>query len=314
MDDKNYRITRFDGAIMLLPQEIRHRICSLIRDDRAKAEEIRLRVGYAPTILLPDGEISAGGAEVTKRNIDSVLDIATRVSAYALRESMRAGYITVNGGYRIGLCGTVSSCDGQISGFRDISSLCIRISREVKGIAEPLLSKLMEKGKFESTLIISPPGGGKTTLLRDMIRLLSNGDREGRYKGYRVSLADERGEVAAMCDGVAQMDVGRHTDVLDACPKDKALLMMLRSMNPQIAAADEITAPEDSKALLKVSNCGVKLLATAHAYNVEDLLQRPLYKKLLSLKIFNYAIVIDGIGTGRNYHLFGLEGEKCLDL
>ena len=150
----------------------------------------------------------------------------------------------------------------------------------------------------QSTLLLSPPGGGKTTLLRDLIRAVSDG--EGG-PALRVGVADERGELAAMYQGEPQFSIGRQTDVLDGCPKGPALLMLLRGMNPQVLAADEITAPEDAAALEMAANCGVSLLCTAHAGSLEELKARPLYRRLLDEGLFRRLVIIERAGRERRY-------------
>lgn len=163
-----------------------------------------------------------------------------------------------------------------------------------------MIPVLCDGGRFASTLILAPPGMGKTTLLRDLIRALSSG--EG-CPPHRVSLADERGEVAALYRGVPQLDVGPGTDVMEGCPKAMALMLLLRGMGPQVLAADEITAPEDVKALLTAAGCGVSLLATAHGESREDLRRRPLYRPLLEEGIFRRLVLIDGQGDARRYRV-----------
>ena len=185
--------------------------------------------------------------------------------------------------------------------IRDISSLAIRIPREREDIAHPLLSRLLVDGKPVNTLIVSPPGGGKTTLLRDLVRLLSDGSELSAP--LRVSLVDERGEIAAMHRGVAQLSVGSHTDVMDACPKNLAVPMLLRSMTPQVIALDEIAQQRDVEALYAASKCGVILLATVHASSLEELRQRQSLNELLESGIFDRAILISGQGRKRSYHV-----------
>lgn len=289
---EDYQVSRFDRAILLLPTNLRDAARQTQKRDRCIAEEIRLRIGRAPTILRAGIEHEFSAAPVTRRDLEAVLDIATQASAHSLRDNIRSGYITVHGGYRIGLCGTVTTQDGQINGYKNLSSVAIRISREIHGASDSVIRDIAPNGKFKSTLIISPPGIGKTTLLRDCVRVLSSG-------GSRVALADERSEVAAMYDGKPQMDVGERTDILDGCPKADAVLLLLKVMNPQIIALDEITAPADVRAIEMAANCGVKLLATAHAESIADLSERQIYRELLSAGIFERAVILRREGDGR---------------
>ena len=179
----------------------------------------------------------------------------------------------------------------------------IRISREQRGIAREIAPKLFRDGRFRSTLLLSPPGGGKTTLLRDLVRQLSCGDG---IPPQRITLVDERGEVAVMYRGQPQMDVGPRTDVLDGCPKALAIPMALRAMNPQIIAVDEITVREDLYAMAAAANCGVALLATIHAADVEELKRKPLFSQLLKLRVFEKAVIITRHGGERCYQVSAL--------
>ena len=188
--------------------------------------------------------------------------------------------------------------DGAVTNLKQISSAVIRIAREQRGIAREIAPQLFREGRFASTLLLSPPGGGKTTLLRDLVRQLSSG--EG-VPAQRITLVDERGEVAVMYRGQPQMDVGSRTDVLDGCPKALAIPMVLRAMNPQIIAVDEITVREDLQAMAQAAGCGVALLATIHAANTAELEQKPLYRELLANRVFRKAVLIRVSAAGRSY-------------
>lgn len=301
---------RFRQAAALLPSRLRQAAERLSIERQCRAEELRLRSGYPITVSGPEGEWVIPGCEqlpLTERELNQVLEIATQASAHTVLEQVRNGFVTVKGGHRIGICGSGVMRDGQVHNLRRLSSLSIRIARAVPGISAGILDELTVGGVLQSTLILSPPGGGKTTLLRDIIRAISNGEGAAPM---RVGIADERGELAAMYDGLPQLDVGRRTDVLDGCPKGAALLMLLRGMNPQVLAADEITAPADCAALEAAANCGVILLATAHAASTEDLACRPLYRRLLEAGIFRQVVLIRGGGSARTYRVKRLEGGR----
>ena len=292
MNDKG--AARFDTALTLVPRPLRQELRRLTYDERCRTEELRLRTGRPVSAVLDDGERSMGGGIVTRDHIDCVLETATRVSAHTAKESIRAGFITAPGGFRVGLCGRAVISDGQIQGMRELTSVVIRIPREIIGLSDSIFEQIPPP--FRSTLIVSPPGLGKTTLLRDMVRRLSD-------DGTRVSLCDERQEVAAGYGGRPQMDVGVYTDVLEGCPKRLGIPMLLRAMNPQIIAIDEITHPEDSTAIIEAANCGAELLATAHAWDESDLAKRPIYRELLVREIFKYVIIITKQDGKRSYEV-----------
>ena len=252
------------------------------------------------TVLLPTGEMSLS-VHVEPEELEGLCDLATEFSRYAAAETLREGYLSVRGGFRIGLCGTAVMKDGVNTNLKSLSSAAVRIAREKPGIADSVAPGLFRDGDFASTLILSPPGGGKTTLLRDLVRRLSEG--VGEYGPRRVSLIDERGEVAVMYRGEPQMNVGPHTDVLDACPKALGIPIVLRAMNPQIIAVDEITLQEDLKAVSMAAGCGVRLLATIHAAGVEELQQKPLYAQLLADKVFRLAVRVVPTEAGRFYQV-----------
>ena len=296
---------RFRQAAALLPPHLRRPVERLDGTSQARVEELRLRAGRPLTLVCPEGERTVPGAEAPVRSMDLslVLEIATQASAHTALERVRNGFFTVRGGHRIGICGSGVVRDGEVRNLRQLSSLAIRVAREVPGLSAAVLDRLWSGGVLQSTLLLSPPGGGKTTLLRDLIRAVSDG--EGG-PALRVGVADERGELAAMYQGEPQFSIGRQTDVLDGCPKGPALLMLLRGMNPQVLAADEITAPEDAAALEMAANCGVSLLCTAHAGSLEELKARPLYRRLLDEGLFRRLAIIERAGRERRYQVGAL--------
>ena len=282
-----------DEIIRLFP----HHLCEAIQSYSVSGvpmiEEIRCRIGQAAAVVTAGTELQLDAATVTAEDLDHILERATAFSYHAFADELRRGYVHTPGGCRIGVCGTLT--DG---GMRDVSSISFRLPHEIKGCADPVISELMSDGPV-SALIVSPPGGGKTTLLRDLIRLIS-------LEGYRVAVADERGELASVHRRKPQFDLGPHTDVMSAGSKHAACMMLIRSMNPQVLALDEITEEADAEAVLYAAGCGVALLAAAHATGANSLNQRPLYRKLLAERIFKRAVEIRKIHGHREYRVITL--------
>ncbi|MCI8913059.1 MAG: stage III sporulation protein AB [Lawsonibacter sp.] len=291
-------IQSYEQAVQALPLRLRREALSLPEGDRDRAEELRLRVGWPMTVLVEGRERSLGGPPVERGELDQLVEIASRASLHTVLDQVRRGYLTMEGGHRIGLCGTAVLREGEIHSLRNLSSANLRIARQVRGAAAPVLDRLCPGGRLAGTLILAPPGQGKTTLLRDLIRSVSEG--EGCCP-LRVALADERGEVAAMYNGQPQLEVGRRTDVTEGCPKDQGLMLLLRAMNPQVLAVDEITAPEDVRALSAAVGCGVTLLASAHGEGRAGLECRALYRPLLEEGMFRFLVRIHREGERRVY-------------
>lgn len=258
-------------------------------------EEIRCRVDRPPLLLTRDGEVPAAGRTVTAADLDYLLERASRASLHAAAEELRHGFLHTAGGCRVGLCGCAYSREGRVAGVRQVSSVAVRVPHEARGCAEGVLPALLAGG-FQSTLLVSPPGYGKTTLLRELIRRLSE-------QGLRVALADERGEVAAVHDRAPQFDLGPRTDVMTGGDKAESAMMLLRAMNPQLLAFDEITSPADLAAVETAAGCGVALLATAHGLDASALRRRALYARLLDAGVFRRAVVIRRAGGARRYEV-----------
>ncbi len=261
-------------------------------------EELRLRRGQPLSVVCEKGELFLNTPLVTGEHLEHLLERGCDYSVHTVQSQIARGFITLEGGHRMGLCGTVVEEKGEITTLRQLSSVSIRFAREVQGIAEKVLPQLVEDLKLQNTLVLAPPALGKTTFLRDLIRMISNGST---IPPCRVGVVDERGEIASLHQGNPRFDVGRRTDVLEGCSKAEGMMMLLRSMNPQVLAVDEITAQEDIVALLQGQGCGVILLATAHGTNRQDLEKRPLYRQLLQEGIFQRLVTIEEKGGRRRY-------------
>ena len=285
--DKRYP---WEQAAAVLPPPLRDGLAALGAERLSGLEEMRLRRGFPMTALLRPGEVELGTAPVGEDELRQVLENATQASAHTALDRVRQGFVTLRGGHRLGLCGSVVVKDGRIVTLRDISSLSLRVARPVVGQAKALLPQLTQDGAFASTLILAPPGAGKTTLLRELVRGLSDGECGAPL---RVGVADERGEIAALWRGEPQLYVGRHTDVLDGCSKAEGMSMLIRGMNPQAVAVDEITDPADVRAVAETAGCGAALLATAHGCGPEDLRRRPVYRLLLAAGVFRRLVVLE---------------------
>lgn len=297
MNLETQRLERYREAASLLPERLQWAALSCPAEQRASAEEFRLRTGQPLSLLGPSGETALETDAVSAQDLQGILDRATEFSVYRSADSIRQGYVTVRGGCRVGLCGTSVLRGGEVVTLQELSSLSIRIARELPGIAAELYPRLWEGERFTSTLLVAPPGAGKTTMLRDLIRCLAEGSAE--HPPLRVAVADERGEIAAVCKGTPQFQIGSHTDVLSGAPKEAAILMLLRSMNPQVIALDEITAPGDIRSMQLAANCGVAFLATVHGRDVEELRRRRIFRELLDTELFHQFVILERQGRER---------------
>ena len=279
--------------------------------DYDKLYEIRLRVGRPLFLTYDGGECFLKRKEtepylVTREDLKETLEYVSGYSLYAYEEEVRQGFLSVQGGHRVGVTGKVILNGNQIQGMKYISCINVRLAHQIKGCADPVMPYIQKKDWVAHTLIISPPRCGKTTLLRDIIRQISNG-REG-VPGMTVGVVDERSELAGCHQGVPQNDLGIRTDILDGCPKAEGMQMLLRSMSPSVVAVDELGGVEDFKAVESVINCGCKLIATAHGSSLEDIARQPLFEKLLDMHVFERYIllgrqdragVVEGIFDGK---------------
>lgn len=264
--------------------------------DYEKLYEIRLRVGRPLFLVYAGGErflqIKRGEPYfVTRQDLKETLEYVCGYSLYAYEDEIRQGYISVQGGHRVGVTGKVLLNGDRIRGMKYISCINVRLAHEIQGCADKVMSYIRTEKWVANTLIISPPRCGKTTLLRDIIRQLSNG--WANTQGLTIGVVDERSELAGCYQGIPQNDLGMRTDVLDCCPKSEGMQMLVRSMSPDVVAVDELGCEEDFKAVDSVIHCGCKLIATAHGSCLEDVLDQPFFYKLMGEKVFERYIILD---------------------
>jgi len=291
-----------------LGAEPARRIMQLNPDDFEMMTELRLRADKPAFIRLAglDYVLTGQGKSLkdlknayrpTAMDITDTIERISQYSFYAFEPELCLGYITLPGGHRVGVAGQAVIEKGAVRAWRHISSINFRIARSVKGCADEVLPHLYEGSKIHNTMIISPPGCGKTTLLRDRLRQISD-------EGLTVGLVDERSEVAGSYRGIPQNDVGLRTDVLDGCPKAEGMVMLLRAMSPDVIAVDELGGKDDAAAVEAVLTAGVKLLCTAHGYGLEDVRKNPTLAGLVNGGVFQRYIILDAPGRGAKIDFF----------
>lgn len=293
---------RFDSAAEGVCLRLRKRLFALPPVLKAHAQEIRLRVGRPVSVCCPEGTyflcdsgkaapfLSAGMTEASQEDVQETFQILCENSVYSHENEIRNGYITMRGGHRAGLCGTAVLGDGAVTGMRDVSSICLRVARELPGCADELLDRVgksLEKG----LLLAGPPASGKTTILRDVARQLSGGMR-GCF--CKVCVVDERSEIAAAFRGVPQNDVGVCCDVLDGCPKSVGILMAVRSLSPRFIVCDELGGEAETRAVEQSLNAGVGVIASIHAGSAEELVRRRQASALLETGAFGSVALLSG--------------------
>lgn len=275
-------------------------------DDFEQLKEIRLRVNKPIIIYKNKSEIILNDKMYPDaQDILLTLELMSDYSLYALEEELKNGYITLCGGHRVGITGKTIIDNGHIKTIKCINGLNIRLSHQIIGCADRIMDSLYDKESIFHTIIISPPKCGKTTLLRDIVRQLSNGTKT--KKGLTVGVVDERSEIGGCYNGIAQNDIGIRTDILDACPKAEGIMLLLRSMSPEVIAVDEIGRNEDIYAIEEILNAGIKLICTVHGKTLDDICNKPVLSKIMKKNVFEKAIILSnkkGIGT--------IEGIVCL--
>lgn len=263
------------------PPELQHCLMQY-QDSFSELQEIRCRLNRPLFLRFVQQRETQAADCVTAEQMQYLVSRITQGSVYAWEEELRRGYLTLPGGFRVGLAGKGVLEHGRIRTLKEISGLNFRIARAVPGAADALMPLLYAQQEIQNCLIVSPPGGGKTTLLRDVVRQLSDGVPQLTQAGRTVAVVDERSELAGSVNGMPQMAVGCRTDVLDGCPKQEGIRMLIRSMAPQVIAVDEIGTEADVQALREAAQSGVSVMATAHGDTMEHLRSHPVLGQLIA--------------------------------
>lgn len=272
-----------------------------VEKHKKKLQEIRIRANQ-PIMLYIDreeffldckGNLQKNRDSSFKGSIEdirSILNHLCQYSLYAYEEELRQGYFTIQGGHRVGIAGQVIQEQNRVKNIKYISSINIRIAHEIKGAANAVLPYIYHQNEIYNTMIISNPGCGKTTLLRDLIRQISDGNQFGY--GRNVGVVDERSEIGGSYMGVPQNDVGMRTDILDACPKVVGMMMLIRSMAPRVVAIDEIGSADDLQALHSVLQCGCRLIVTVHGDSLNEIKDKELFRPIMKNSMFERFIIL----------------------
>ncbi len=309
-----------EELLRIFPTRIRKILERLPADD-GRLQEVRLRA-RAPLLLVfqdreavltPEGALTAdpgAGYRVSQQELKETMEYVSKYSLYAYEEELRQGFITVQGGHRVGVAGKTVVDEHGVRGIKFISSINVRLAHQVKGCADAVMPYVFCQGELCHTLVISPPRCGKTTLLRDIIRQVSDGCLG--LPGMSVGVVDERSELGACCQGVPQNDLGIRTDVLDGCPKAQGMMMLIRTMSPQVVAVDEIGSAGELEAMEYAMNCGCRILATIHGTSFQEVQRKPALERLVREQWFGrYIILPPGRMAGGQGHIYDGRG-RCL--
>ncbi|MBU5265296.1 stage III sporulation protein AA [Virgibacillus proomii] len=273
----------------LFPNQLQTELDRALTNRWEPLQEIRLRLQQPIELIFNQSHEQLVHLKPDKHDFVHIIQQLSDYSLYRMEEELREGYMTIEGGHRVGLAGKVNTLNGSVKAIQYITFLNIRIAKQKIGAARKLMPYLYNNG-YKNTLIIGAPQTGKTTLIRDIARIISTGSNQ--VSPLKVGVIDERSEIAASINGVPQHDLGSRTDVMDACPKAEGMMMMIRSMSPEVLIVDEIGGNKDVEALLEALHAGVVVICTVHGYTLDELKRRPAIKRLLSQGIFQRFVLL----------------------
>jgi stage III sporulation protein AA len=297
-DSKAIRRIFVETVAAFLPKNLSDKLKNVPPEMMEHLEEIRIRIGR-PLEVTAKGIPCFLPYTVGAEDAVHLMNKISHFSIYTLEEELKRGYITIEGGHRVGLAGKVILDGGKVKAIRDISSFNIRVAREKIGTADRLIPYLYSSGWLH-TMIVGPPQTGKTTLLRDIARIVSSGASKPAIPAQKAGIVDERSEIAGSVSGIPQMTFGPRVDVLDACPKAEGMMMMIRSMSPDVLLVDEIGRQEDGEAIMEAVHAGIKLMMTTHGRSWEEIKNRPTLKQILEIGIFERYVILDRTGGPGN--------------
>lgn len=305
----------YDEIYKILPKEISNIVKQYLQEDAV--QEIRIKSGKPVILNLSYGE-KVLDYRTTSEDLKFMMAKVSNYSLYAFEEEIKQGYITLKGGHRVGLAGECVISNGEVRTIKNISSLNIRICREIIGSSNKIMNLITNNNRVYNTLIVSPPKCGKTTILRDIAKNISNGMYKINLYGKKVTIVDERSEIAACYNGVPQMNVGIRTDILDNCLKKSGMIMAIRSLSPEVLICDEIGTKGDLEALNMAFNSGVNVIVTVHGYDIADVYGRAVFKDLIDNCILERIILLSnrkGAGTIEKVYKVSRErGLQCLEI
>lgn len=289
------------------------KISEIIKNEEefSNVEEIRLRLARPIILKFIDSE-KVIKYSVSSEEMISTLQAICENSIYSYQNQISEGYVTIKGGHRVGISGSCVVSEGKIININYIYSLNFRIARQIVGSSSKILKYILntDENAIYNTLIVSSPGAGKTTILRDIVRQISSGIKEIKFLAINVGVVDERGEIAALYRGEPQNDIGIKTDILENCSKSAGMKMLIRSMAPKVIVADEVGSVEDIDAIKYAVCSGVKGIFTAHGASFEDIFLNPIIKNLLETKIIERIVFLDEKNKGKFKNVYALNKKN----